>query len=264
MKLLFSIFWKQKLKEAPELYEDASSLGKNQIIDVPCKIAISDGAGTTAFAGTWAKILVNTFSASDEEFEPEFFLQKTWKCWRDKSELYLRERILMGRPLNFWERPNFEKGPYATFLGVIFEKNADNQNVSELDNSIIWIAYAVGDSCLFQIRENNLFCCFPLNRSDVFNSFPELLPGKENATKKPWELFTMCKGDLQHGDILYLLTDAIAKWFLKMYENGNKPWAILKTFDNTNKDDFDRWIEAMKNDHVIEDDDITIVSIEYE
>jgi hypothetical protein len=66
-------------------------------------------------------------------------------------------------------------------------------------------------------------------------------------------------GELAAGDRLWLMTDALAAWFLAEHEAGGAPWREL---DERTADDFADWVAGRRADGRLKNDDVTLVAIE--
>jgi hypothetical protein len=55
------------------------------------------------------------------------------------------------------------------------------------------------------------------------------------------------------------MTDAMACWFLKTYEDGHKPWIIINHFKT--KKSFISYISKLRKDGDLKNDDITLLTI---
>jgi len=56
---------------------------------------------------------------------------------------------------------------------------------------------------------------------------------------------------------MLLMTDALAAWFLKRHEAGEKPWKALG--DLRNNQDFSEFIEKQRTTASMRNDDVTLV-----
>jgi hypothetical protein len=64
-------------------------------------------------------------------------------------------------------------------------------------------------------------------------------------------------------DHFYLMTDALAHWFLSEWERGGEPWTVLQDFDvNSEAPAFRDWLEGLRREGRIRNDDVTLVRIE--
>lgn len=70
-------------------------------------------------------------------------------------------------------------------------------------------------------------------------------------------------GQWHVGDQFYLMTDALAAWFLSTYERGEKPWLeIAQWYDHANPEaGFAAWIAALRSEHRLRNDDVTLIVI---
>ncbi len=195
-------------------------------------IALSDGATESSFAREWAKELVNTFVNRDGEdwLSP---LQVTWQQW------------LKNQNLSWFAKRKAEKGAYATFLSL------------EIRTDLSWQALAVGDSCLFVVRDRHFQTSFPLQNSYEFNNRPKLIGTHAKAQNIN---FFKINGKAQIGDRFYLTTDAIACWILQQIESFQNPW--LKLDQISSQELFANWINELRDQHAIANDDTTLLCLE--
>jgi hypothetical protein len=68
-------------------------------------------------------------------------------------------------------------------------------------------------------------------------------------------------GRWQIGDTFYLLTDALAFWFLREIETGQKPLGILRNFERGKSRSFGKWISHLRENKFIRNDDVTLLTI---
>ncbi len=195
-------------------------------------IALSDGATESSFAREWAKELVNAFVNRDGEdwLSP---LQVTWQQW------------LKNQDLSWFAKRKAEKGAYATFLSL------------EIGADLSWQALAVGDSCLFVVGDRHLQTSFPLQSSHEFNNRPKLIGTQEKAQNIN---FFKINGEAQVGDRFYLTTDAIACWILQQIESNQNPWFKLDQISS--QDLFTNWINELRDQQAIANDDTTLLCLE--
>jgi hypothetical protein len=120
-----------------------------------------------------------------------------------------------------------------------------------------WQALAVGDSCLFQVRANKLRRAFPLERAGDFSNAPWLL-GSRGSTEAIKEKEVRGGGDWIIGDRFWLMTDALAQWFLEQVEAGRQPWEALEPLltDPRPQERFAAWIEELRDSHALRNDDV--------
>jgi hypothetical protein len=164
------------------------------------RFAIADGASESAFAGAWAEALAQGYVAHPGP----------WSAWLAAARAAWHDRFA-DQPMPWYVEAKFEQGAFATLLGLSVRGRS-------------WRAGAVGDSCLFHVRDNGLGRAFPIKRSTDFNNAPALIASRSGAPrcKRRWT-----RGRWQPGETLLLMTDALAQWFLQEVEAGRQPWAPL-------------------------------------
>ena len=241
--------WLQKSGNAPTEYEDAFSCPKHLSDDWEAfRIAIADGATETSFAREWANLLARSFGRYGLSDDPHD-LSLVWprKLWK---------RLVARRPLPWYAEEKAAMGAYSSLLGITVFKS---------EGSGYWKAIAVGDSCVFQVRGDVLVEAFPFVSSDAFNSRPELLGSVGDDGLAGCSVLTRT-GSWQPGDVFYLMTDALACWFLKRRELLDDPLRCLRRLQG--QEGFQEFIAEQRQISSNEDccrlknDDVTLVSCE--
>ena len=118
-----------------------------------------------------------------------------------------------------------------------------------------WQATAIGDSCLFQVRGGQLLTTFPITNSTDFNNRPALLSSNSGNWKSELATIACARGSWEPDDVFYMMTDAMACWFLRSIENGAQ---LEMVFDGDRE--FDRWIEGLREGGM-RNDDVTLLRI---
>ena len=233
-------FWLPKRGNATEEYEDARAVNL-----ASGRFAIADGATESSFVKIWAALLVERFVASPVRWR---------KCWQDwlppLQQRWLEE--VGNRPLPWYAESKFEQGAFATFLGLSIEPV----------NCRRWWAVAIGDCCLFQLRDDQLVSKFPLTASAEFGIQPSLLGSRTPVEVVVAERTCNCLGECRTGDHFFLATDALAHWFLQQQEAGRQPWQTILAMSQPATDSFSVWIETLRDSGAIRNDDITLVIID--
>jgi hypothetical protein len=160
-----------------------------------------------------------------------------------------------GRAQTWYAEAKLEEGAAATFLGLIFREVP----VLGLKS---WQALAVGDSCLFQVRHGRLITSFPMTRSTDFGSTPTLVSsyGADRMSDRN------CRtGTWRDQDCFWLMTDALAQWFLREHEHGHQPQVELEPFLEMGRDEgaarFAEWIVQRRQARDMRNDDVTLIGI---
>lgn len=250
-------FWLPKHGSSDEEYEDAYYPRiEGEMEGVIFRFAMADGATTAMLSRQWADLLVESFSSLDcDGQEVESWLKKahlTWDNWKDN---YLHTRELDNRPVKWYEEPGLRDGAFSTFLGVLFSG-------SDEEVGGVWKAVAVGDTCLFHVRGSSLLSSFPLEKSAQFHSRQFLISSNPQRNNLLPNHLRYRKGEFQPGDCFFLMTDALACWFLSECESGAEPWNRLKAFNSRSYQPlFEQWIKALRGKNRIRNDDVTLLRI---
>jgi hypothetical protein len=259
------IFAMPKGGNSAEEYEDAtgsSSEGR--------RFAIADGATQSSFADRWSQILALEYIMNPPADEPT---PARWTNWLQP----LQEAWSLGIP---WEKlPWFamekaQAGACTTLLALEFIPNETGNGSKSARPAfwhrwlgiarhpfMRWRAEAVGDSCLFVVRDNRLVQSFPLGRPAEFNHSPMLITTNPRQNRLVCEHLRTIDGDCRPGDLFLLMTDALAKWFLGRNLVGEEPWhKLLALADNA---EFKDYINAERDAGRLENDDTTLMSIRW-
>src|SRR5256885_280886 len=84
--------------------------------------------------------------------------------------------------------------------------------------------FAVGDSCLFHISKDQLVKTFPVATPEEFGNLPDLLGSRPMSDEVLARRQKLERGKWQAGDRFFLMTDALAHWFLCRHKAAGKPW----------------------------------------
>ena len=116
------------------------------------------------------------------------------------------------------------EGAFATFLGLVVKEKNDLL----CDERRHWQAVAIGDSCLFHVRAGRLERAFPIECSGDFGNTPWLVGSRVPPCDALAQREVRAEGDCCTDDRLWLMTDALAKWFLEEHEAKARPWETLE------------------------------------
>lgn len=243
----------QKLGNAASQNQDAVNFDPTSNI-----FCISDGSTESSYSKEWSSLLVKEFikkpfDKSDGNPNLKSWIGVIQKEWYD---------LVPWDELYDWSEDIAEKaqiGAQATFLGIILYIDKTKPKLS---------AWAIGDSNLFIIRDDDLIKSFPLEKSDDFGTSPQLvfsmsrkIHSDENNSDSfvcsSRDLLSVLGFELHRGDLIIATTDALAKWILSEYEIGNLPWNKL-----WNIDDFDSFTQLKIVSNEMKNDDVTMLIIE--
>lgn len=248
MLLTHHFFWHQKGGNRPEEYEDAYAKKAEA-----GRFAMADGTSTSAYSAFWAQLLVKSFvEARDGTLETcVSWLPAAQREWMASFE---------GRNLSYADEAHFRSGSFATFLGVLFS--------AENEDDCRWNALAVGDTCVFQTRGNELLHAFPIDRSDRFKRTTRLVCSRVAIQEFDRKLCEKTPQDLPGclQDRFWLMTDALSQWFLREHESGKLPWIdlewLFELHPDTANERFGQWVERLRKERQINNDDATLAVIQ--
>ena len=158
-------------------------------------------------------------------------------------------RLVSSRPLQWYAEQKAAQGAFATLLGVRIGGRSWPT----------WHAVAIGDSCLAVVRGDRLLTLFPIQRSESFSTRPELMGTLDQSGVTPG-LRTL-RGSCRAGDRLFLMTDALAAWFVCQLEAGGRPWAVLDAFDQGGTEMFAEWASRLRIEREMRNDDVTLLTV---
>jgi hypothetical protein len=208
------------------------------------RFAIADGASESIFAGEWSRLLTESFVSQKID-------KLDWPTWLPPLRSEWLQSVTKG-VTSWYAQEKIDVGAFATFLGL--------ELTDKLDHGQKWRAVAVGDSCLFQIRDGQLLCSFPIHESSEFSTRPPLI-GSQPQSSNPAVKERTAIGMLKPGDLLFLTTDALGQWFLQECESGAQPWEMLTQME---AEIFSLWIDEQRKQKRLKNDDVTMLLLEYQ
>ncbi len=227
-------------------YEDASAGDPER-----GRFAVADGATESSFAGLWARLLVDGFVAAPIP-QPS-----RWSDWLPPLQKRWLEEVA-NKELPWYAEAKLQDGAFATFLGLVIREKS-----GLLGKKKVWQAVAVGDGCFFQVRENRLYRAFPMHNSEDFGNTPWLVGSRNTSPKSLKKKEMRAKGDWLAGDRFWLMTDALAQWFLSRVEAGKQPWGDLDALvaEEESENRFAAWIDQQRDEKLLKNDDVTLLAI---
>ena len=241
---------------------------------------VCDGASESILAGTWAGQLAARV-VQEAASRPGLAAQRgglaqaicaaAW-AWADWSEVYVADRIAAGRPIAWYEQPKLDQGAFATVLAVELVATRRGRHAGD-DMMVVadtvseprewsWYAAALGDTCLFHVRDERLISAFPLDDVAGFGVSPALAGSRNRDMDQLAAHTALASGSCRPGDQVFLATDALAAWFLAEYGRGARPWWQLRDFAGRNEE-FAPWIEQERTGHRMRNDDVALVHIDF-
>jgi hypothetical protein len=239
MQVSLSIFRTPKRGNKTEEYEDAYwPLEPLSTASGLLRFAVADGATETSFAGEWARILTRAY-CRDELSRKQ--IRKTLPLLEDEWRAGIETESLP-----WYAEEKLTQGAFATLVGLtLFDGE--------------WESSAIGDSCLFQVRRGRVITSFPMTSASDFNNHPGLLSSNNRRWEDELENVKHASGTWEIDDEFYLMTDAIACWFLGAIEAGQPAAEICGLLQAGDR--FEEWIDSLRNDSGMRNDDVTLLKI---
>ena len=240
----------------------------------PVVAVVSDGASESILAQAWSSMIARCFAhraynvpevllGSGASFR--YFIGQLVGYWDNWLARYIDQRFADGRPLRWYEEAKLTSGAFATMLAVRLDYGHD-QPVYEGNEDGVWHAAALGDSCVFQLRGDQVISFFPVDSSADFDNTPNLL-GSNTKPDLVYQRTAFISGSFRHGDEFFLMTDALAAWFLSTVEKtrpGEMEYCLdqLRRFSRTeNLSAFKSWLLSLMASGDLRNDDITFMHI---
>ncbi|MBK8094506.1 MAG: hypothetical protein IPK32_21725 [Verrucomicrobiaceae bacterium] len=238
---------------------DEPSAGRAEVASKQGRVfvGVADGATEGVLAGEWANITLKSLSKTVgdirtvDDVTPQ--LNEAVQTW----ERFKRLRTVNGtRPLTalpaWLEDEAVARGAFATACVVWFSDNGE------------WIGAAIGDSCVFHLRQDELIEAWPLSNSIEFNNSPYLVSSEAACNVDLAKHIKTCRSQWEREDRFYFATDALACWILKQHENHASPWTKLASFDAiAAPDEFSAFVEFLRESGEIRNDDTTLVRVTF-
>ena len=277
VSLCWQPFGLPKRGHSAEEYEDAFAADPRT-----GRFAVADGASESSFAALWAQLLVNGFVYADRPPSPltptprprsgdegrvilpplsprgERGARGEGMDWLAALRQHWAAKV-DAQPLPWYAEAKRQQGAFATLLGLVVRR-CRGQHVGR------WRAWAVGDSCLFQVRGDHLIRAFPVLRSRDFDGYPDLLGSRPSANDRLIaERQRYDRGRWQPDDRFFLMTDALAVWFLREYEAGRRPWRPITDVLNPPSPaaGFASWVAQLRQREELRNDDVTLISLSF-
>lgn len=216
------------------------------------RLAIADGATEAAFSREWARLLVNNFVDGEPldmgSLSAETFARRLEPC-REKWN-----RDVLRRNIPWHGRAKVKQGAMATFCGINIRSATDG-------GSLAWQALAVGDCCLFIVREGRLHTAFPIDDPGDFNNTPHLVSSNPSAGIGE-DRVKQLEGRCRKGDLVILATDAVACWALARHRQRTDPWSELAGICRRPLEYRERWVAELRADRAMRNDDATLLAVQ--
>ena len=248
--------WTAKAGNRPDECEDAyafdplacrvGDLGVNE-----ARIAVSDGASESAFARNWSQVLARAFV--DRPIDLPGLDQPALESWLAPGQQAWDATVPWDR-IPWHGEAKARAGALATLLGLTISPAGPG--------GLSWEAVAIGDCCLFIVRDGELLLSFPLDDAAQFNNTPVLICSNPANNRGLGDHVRQERGDCASGDLILLASDALACWMLEDHAQGGRPWDTLLALESHQA--WEEWVQAQRQERIMKNDDTTLVIVEVE
>ena len=123
-----------------------------------------------------------------------------------------------------------------------------------------WKAIALGDTCFLHLRQGTLLKSLPLCCSESFSSAPVLVASESSMHEASMKSVVIDSGSCESGDVLLLLSDGVASWYLERFEKeANTPSDVFETKED---DELKRFFDDERLAGRMRNDDVAVLRIE--
>ena len=252
------LFTLAKDPEQPGAYQDACCVDTEHHI-----AAIADGVSSALFSGPWAAILAEAVVAD----APNPVDAKDFAAWLERQRARWAATIDTSS-LAWHQKAKLPLGAFSTLLyarvcsvddaGAGYLRSGSAERVGGAFGGYRLVAFALGDSCLFQIRGGELVRSFPLETSAQFEADPIVL-GSVDLGRDHLLEFALLDEMCYPGDELILCTDAVAEWAARCYEQGEPP--VWNDFWQMSDDDWQSGVVWLRQERQMRIDDATMLML---
>lgn len=205
--------WFPRDPDSPGFYEDACAISEKA-----GRVVIADGVSSAIFSRTWARLLTRT-AVKDPPYTHDSTAVSKWleplqEEWRKaiNYDVVVRD-IFRGRKVR-------TVGGQATLLIAEIEPLTVADGEAEPSTEYRLTVHAIGDCCLFVVRDGKKLFSFPMSDSAAYGVGPNALSSIAKDVRYA-ERFQHFDDRCRPGDLLVMCTDAIGLWAMQEYEAGN-------------------------------------------
>ncbi|MER0241746.1 hypothetical protein AAHZ94_06860 [Streptomyces sp. HSW2009] len=243
----------------------------DHMVREPFSVGMCDGATESVLAKDWARML--SLAAAEETMNrpgllaggPAFeeFAAAAVDLWEPWLTRYAQERHRDGRPLKWYEHTKLAEGAYATLLTVRVDPGADGAP-GQTESGWHWRAAALGDSCLFHLRDDRLAQTFPVTTIEEFGITPDLFGSRNRDVGLLARRAQFTEGWSSAGDKLLLMTDALAAWLMSATDQESAIGQLLEFAGPDDLDGFTNWLNGLRGTRELRNDDVAFLRIDFE
>jgi len=214
--------------------------------------AVADGASTSLYSGLWAEIFIASLlgnwihfrNAAEHEMSVDHFDELLSGPRRDWLS---RVNIINPKP-KYYEVNKLAQGAHSTFVALHIQPDLNQ-----------WEALAFGDSCLFQLRLNQIVAAFPVTALSNFPPVPDLVCSRSQYNHTKGLRMQFAHGTYQTSDVFLLASDALSRLIFSRAEAHHDLRQLVQLADREN---FNEFVLECRQRGELENDDASLVTIE--
>jgi len=97
--------------------------------------------------------------------------------------------------------------------------------------------------------------------SSNFGNSPDLISSNPAYNLELDNKIKIKTGQFLFGDAFYLMTDAVANWFIKQIAEEKRPWVTLDEFLEVDNEGLMEYINRLREENRLKNDDVTIARV---
>jgi hypothetical protein len=216
------------------------------------RYAVADGATEGFDSRRWARALTKLWCSAPELPQTADGLLAATGALGER----LRRRW-QGRALPWFVAERAQEPAYAAFAGVEMDRDAEARCWR-------WNAVAIGDACVFVVRNRDIAEAFPVSTPEGYTSHPLLLPSRPTPSEAPLLAAAGVErsGMLERGDSLWLLTDAVGLWFMTQASGTPRVDELAALLASNDASACAAYFDAERDARRLRNDDVAVVRIE--
>ena len=229
-----------KLGHEPSECEDAIAVDTEN-----CRFAVADGATEAFDARNWAQRLAQHWVQNECASTLEAFRE-----WVAAEGRELRDSW-NSLSLSWYSEEKARTGSFAALVGVELDLQTESPS---------WKAIALGDACLLHCRQGTLLKSLPVGSSASFNSAPVLVASDSSMHEASMKSVVIDSGSCENGDVLWLLSDGAASWYLERFEKDE--FTPSDFFETKGDEELQRFFDEERLAGRMRNDDVAVLRIE--
>jgi hypothetical protein len=246
--VLLRSFTVAKAGNAEAENEDAYLCHSSQL-DGEFLLAVADGATDSLFSGIWARLLVKGIPTIMASRRSRKRLSKAFRRWIHALQASWVEEV-STKSLPWYAEHKLATGAHAALIGV---------RVCVAETELHWEALAVGDCNVFVVEDDELRVGMPIQKAEDFGMSPFLIGTTEAANARLRDFLVLDAGSAGSSAEFFVMSDALAHWFLAATERKQRPWRVLRKLSSDVQ--FRRFVGRLRSRQWMRNDDTTIIML---